>query len=123
MAMSQQESKSEERCARRMKKILDGKYPLEDKPLFYVYEVAERYGVHDDTASKGIRSRNPLYPLAHPLGTGPRPRIAISRSEILACDKRRIKFYQTTPSWMKNFENFDGTFPTRISAREMFKKK
>ena len=120
MAMSQQEAKSEEQCARIMRKIQEKQRPLDKKAVFFVYEVAERYGVHMDTAFKGIRSGDPLYPRSHPLGTGPRPRIGIFREEIVECDKRRIKFYKTTPSWIKNYEDGDGTFPKRISAQKMF---
>ena len=119
MAKFQQESKSEEQCARRMKMILDKQYPLEKKSVFSVYEVAERYAVHIDTAFKGIRSGDPLYPRSHPLGTGLRPRVGIFREEIVDCDKRRTKFYKTTPSWIKNYEEGD-TFPKRISAQKMF---
>ena len=123
MAKSQQIFGSEAQCAQRMKGILDKKTQLENKLNFFVHEVASRYGVHIDTAYKGIRSGDPLYPLSHALGAGARPRIAIAREQIIACDKRRIEFYKNTPSWCKNDEDFDGTFPIRISAREMFPKK
>ena len=123
MAKSQQSSGSEEQCARRMKDIFDKKNVLEQKSTFFIFEVAQRYGVHLDTAYKGIRSDDPLYPRSHALGNGTRPRIAIARDEIIACDERRIKFYKNTPSWCKNYEEFDGKFPIRISARQMFSKK
>lgn len=110
---------SEEKCAYQMKRIQDGELPLvEDE--YWVIDIAERYHVHIDTAFKGIKRGDPMFPRSHPLGNGPRPRIAISKEEVEACDERRLEFYKTTPSWIRAFENGRDDFPQRVSARSLF---
>jgi transposase len=109
-------ARSEPRCASYMYEILRGAWPL-TRQVYTVEEVAQRYGVHRDTAYKGIRSGDPMYPRAEPAGDGPRPRLLIRRDEIAACDRRRLEFYRTTPSWHKLFREVDAVPPPRRSAR------
>jgi len=109
---------SEEKCAYQMKRILDGELPL-DEDEYWVIDIAERYHVHIDTAFKGIRRGDPMFPRSHPLGDGPKPRIAIARAEVQSCDERRLTFYRTTPSWIRAFENGSDDFPRRKSARAL----
>ena len=109
---------SEAQCAYQMSLIGDGYLPLEEE-IYYVCDVADRYRVREDTVFKGMRSGDPMYPRSHPLGNGPRPRIAITRKEMKLCDERRLAFYETTPSWIKRFGPSPEVFPPRISARAL----
>ena len=109
---------SESQCAYQMSRIENGDMPL-DAEIYYVCDVAYRYRVREDTVFKGMRSGDPMYPRSHPLGNGPRPRIAVTREEMELCDERRLAFYETTPSWIKRFEPSTDVFPQRISARAL----
>ncbi|MBV5347057.1 hypothetical protein JZU46_02410 [bacterium] len=109
---------SESQCAHQMKRIEDGELPL-DEDIYFVIDIAERYHVREDTVFKGVRSGDPMYPRSHPLGSGPRPRIAMTREEVEACDARRLAFYKTTPSWIRHFECTQDGFPARKSARSL----
>lgn len=107
---------SEFRCAQRMKFIRNGGHPLTEAN-YTVLDVAERYDVHRDTAYKGIRSGDPMFPEARPTGYGRRPRLVISREAIEICDRNRLAFYRTTPSWHDNFVPGSPAAPPRRSAR------
>ena len=91
-------ARSEPRCALRMRQIELGRFPLKEA-WYSAIEVAERYDVHDQTLFKGARVGHALYPVATAVGTGRRPRIQFSREAIEACDRARLLFYKTTPSW------------------------
>ena len=84
-----------------------------------MYDIAERYHVREDTVFKGIRSGDSMYPRSHPLGSGPRPRIAITREEVAACDERRLAFYKPSPIWIRHYECTMEVFPARKSARAL----
>jgi hypothetical protein len=115
-AKKRRSAASERRCAQRMYEIGRGMWRL-TQATYTVEEVAMRYAVHRDTAYKGIRSGDPMYPHAVPAGDGPRPRLLVPREEIAKCDRRRIAFYVTTPSWFRLFRELDAVPPPRRSAR------
>lgn len=109
---------SERKCAQRMHSI-DAGCNFLHYDEYEVAEVAERYGVHRDTAYRGIRRHDPMYPDAVPQGNGSKPRLVVSREAIEACDARRIAFYKTTPSWLY-LEGLDFMSPPpRRSARAL----
>ena len=92
---------SEINCAIRMKMIASGLLPI-DQSFYEVADVALRYGVHEKTVYAGIKTENPLFPVSVSRMLGSRSRIYFLMDEIEACDKRRIQFYQTTPSWLES---------------------
>lgn len=109
------DAKSERRCARRMRVIELGQFRLQ-RPWYSVFEVAERYEVHFQTLYKGARVGHALYPVTTAEGKGPRSRIKFSREAIEACDRARLLFYKTTPSWHEMM-GFDASLaPPRRSA-------
>ena len=125
-AIYHRDAKSEPRCARRMRAIELGRFLL-TKAWYTAIEVAERYDVHDQTVYKGARLGQALYPVATAVvtadttavvtaeGTGERPRIKFSREAIEACDRARLLFYKTTPSWHQMMRS-DAPAPRRRSA-------
>lgn len=108
-------AKSGRRCAGRMRAIELGQFRL--KLAWYTaFEVAERYEVHFQTVYKGARLGDELYPVATAEGTGKRPRIKFSREAIEACDRARLLFYKTTPSWHEMMRINDPAPPRRSAA-------
>lgn len=109
---------SEVICAQHMLSIAEGRHPLlEDEYL--IEDVAHRYGVTRDAVYRGIRKGSPLYPRAVKEGKGPKGWLLITRKAMEACDKRRLKFYKTTPSWQK-LKGLDGKkLPKRVSAKAL----
>ena len=107
--------KSELRCARRMRLIAQGRFPLEEA-WYTALEAANRYEVHVQSVYDGIRFGHALYPVAVASGDGPRPRRQFSREAIKACDRTRLLLYKTTPSWHEE-AGFDASrAPPRRSA-------
>ena len=102
----------------RMHLILQGRFPLDDGE-YTVDDVAERYGVHRDTVYKGVRAGAGLYPRTQRKGSGPKAWLYFSRAEIEACDKDRLEFYRTTPSWSELFGAGAAAAPARRSARDL----
>lgn len=109
---------SEVVCAERMRSIAAGRIPV-DGDDYYVEDVAERYCVTCDTVYRGIRRRSPLYPKAYRRGKGPKAVLVITPAAVKACDGRRIKFYKSTPSWLKLDGKEGQKPPVRRSAREL----
>ena len=107
-------AKSEPRCALRMRQIELGRFPL-TQAWYKAVEVAVRYDVHEQTFFKGARVGHALYPVATAEGTGDKPRIKFSREAIEACDRARLLFYKTTPSWHEMMRS-DVPAPPRRSA-------
>ena len=107
-------AKSEPRCALRMRQIELRRFPL-TQAWYTAFEVAERYEVHFQTLYKGARVGHALYPVATAEGTGDKPRIKFSREAIEACDRARLLFYKTTPSWHEMMRS-DVPAPPRRSA-------
>lgn len=110
--------KSEPRCALRMRLIELGRFPL-DKAWYTPLEVADRYEVHVQSVYDGIRIGHALYPVAHAVGDGPRPRRQFSREAVEACDRARLLFYRTTPSWFELTGSDSSSAPPRRSAAEV----
>ena len=108
-------ARSEPRCARKMRLIEQGKFPLE-KSWFKAREVSERYEVNLQSVYDGGRVGHVLYPECVADGVGKRPRIKFSREAIEACDRRRLVFYKTTPSWYQMRKNDASLAPPRRSA-------
>lgn len=109
---------SEVICAKHMRSIAAGHDPVEDYD-YYVDDVAERYGVTCDTVYRGIRRGSPLYPEAYRREKGPKAVLVITPGALKACDGRRIKFYETTPSWFKLEGRDWDKPPARKSARAL----
>jgi len=107
--------KSELRCARRMRLIEQGRFPLNDA-WYTALEVADRYEVHVQSVYDGIRFGHALYPVADAKGDGPRPRRQFSLEAIEACDRARLLFYKTTPSWHEMTGSDASRAPPRRSA-------
>lgn len=83
---------------------------------YTAFEVAERYEVHFQSVYKGARVGHALYPVATAAGKGPRSRIKFSREAIEVCDRARLLFYKTTPSWHEMIESDASLAPPRRSA-------
>lgn len=111
---------SEVICAQQMLSIAAGRHPLlyDD---YSIEEVAHRYAVTRDAVYRGIRKGSPLYPKAVREGAGPKGMLLITRKALEACDKRRMKFYKTTPSWFKlNGLDAPGKkLPKRVAAKDL----
>jgi hypothetical protein len=97
-----------------MREIELGRFLLSEA-WYKAFEVAERYAVHEQVFFKGVRVGHALYPVATAEGTGERPRIKFSREAIEACDRARLLFYKTTPSWHEMMRS-DAPAPHRRSA-------
>ena len=80
--------------------IESGLLPV-DQPFYEVADVAARYGVHEKTVYAGMKAADPLYPFPVCRRPGTSTRVFVVMDEIHACDKRRIQFYRTTPSWLE----------------------
>lgn len=114
--MTHPNESSEQRCARHMYCIMRGWTPLK-LPTYTVDEVAERYGVHRDTAYKGIRARSPMFPAAQRKNDGPRAWLSVTREALEQCDRDRLAFYKTTPSWYRKYVKGSPAAPPRRAAR------
>ena len=90
------------------------------KEWYTAFEVADRYEVHFQTVYKGARPGQALYPVATAVvtakGTGKKPRIMFSREAIEACDRARLLFYKTTPSWHEMMRSNVPAAPRRSAA-------
>ena len=109
---------SERRCAARMYLIMRGGRPLQDEQ-YNVDELAERYLVHVGTVYRGVRLESPLFPRATRIGTGPRAWLYFTATAIEACDRNRIRFYRTTPSWHDLYGEGASAAPARRSAKAL----
>ena len=108
-------ARSEPRCALRTRQIELGRFLLTEA-WYKAFEVAERYDVYEQTLYKGAQVGHPLYPVATAEGTGERPRIKFSREAIEACDRARLLFYKTTPSWHEMMRINEPAPPRRSAA-------
>lgn len=98
-----------------MREIELGRFLLTEA-WYKALDVAERYDVHEQTFFKDVLVGHALYPVATAEGTGERPRIKFSREAIEACDRARLLFYKTTPSWQQMTGSDPSSVPRRRSA-------
>ena len=99
-----------------MREILAGLHPIA-QDAYTVEEIADRYDVDQCTAYKGIRRSDGMYPTPEARAGGVRPRVVIRGEAVEACDRNRVAFYRTTPSWNQRFVNGAPAAPLRRSAR------
>jgi len=113
--MESRSESSELRCARHMYWVTRGHFEL-DQEEYTVDEIATRYGVRADTVYRAVRARDPLYPAAHRKGQGPKAWLYFSRAAVAQCDRDRLAFYETTPSWKRLHGEEAGSAPPRRAA-------
>lgn len=101
-----------------MYSILQGNHAIQDAE-YDVTDIAERYCLHRDTVYKGVRAGSPLLPKPHRKGVGPRAWLYFSADAVQTCDRNRIYFYMTTPSWHELFGDGASAAPPRRSAIEV----
>ena len=104
------------RCARHMFLILRGHNPL-DQDAYNPGDIAARYGVRPDTVYRAVRVGDPLYPVAHRKGVGPKAWLFFSPEAVARCDRDRLAFYRTTPSWHAKYMADPTPAPPRRAAK------
>lgn len=114
--MTDPKESSEMRCARHMFLILRGHYPL-DQDVYNPDDIAARYGVRPDTVYRAVRAGDPLYPVAYRKGVGPKAWLFFSREAVEKCDRDRLAFYRTTPSWHAKYMANPTPAPPRRAAK------